>query len=290
MAIHAKDRTTRRTTITPKLAANLLKLNYGKQRSLKTWKLASYAKAIKDGRMHLEPIRIAYVKALRQDKLYDGQHRLKAAYDAGLEFEAIVVRDVVDTEIDLLELNRWVDQGTKRSPNDNTRYWVEAKILAGEFNGHEYSRTIISAIRAALAWRTWVSPRAHSQNEAVDLLDEYADLRDSVLELMESMNNPPHLARVAVIAAMMDTLEVSPKAAKVYWYKVGTLDNLPKNSIEAKLGKYLIGKRILDRGTNKTPDFYKKCIGDWNRAHPEAKIKIKAVSKMRCVKETPKGK
>lgn len=290
MTIHTKERTTRRTTITPKLAASLFKINYGKQRSIKRWKLPSYAKAIKDGRMHLEAIRIAYVKELRQDKLFDGQHRILAAIEYGLEFEAYIIRDVVDTEIDLLELNRCIDQGIKRSPNDNTRYWVEAKILAGEFNGHEYSRTIISAVRSALAWRTWVNPRAHSQNEAVDLLDKYADLRDSVLELMESMNNPPHLARVAVIAAMMDTLEVSPEAAKVFWYKVGTLDNVPKSSIEARLGKYLIGRRINDRGTNRTPDFYKRCIGDWNKAHPETKIKIKAVSKMRCVKEDPKAK
>jgi len=256
-------------------------MNYGKQRPLKRWKIPAYVKAIREGLIDPdEPIRIAYVKEWRQEKMYDGQHRTKAASDYGLSFEATVIRDVVDNEIDLLRLNRKIDQGIVRTPNDLTRYWIEEKILSGEFNGQDYSRRVISCIRSALAWRTFQKPLAHSKNEAVDLLDQFADLRNATLDIMQGMNNPSHLIRVAVLAAMMDTIETNEKAAKDFWYRVGTQENVLANAPENKLAKFLLANHVHS-GINQTPAFYQKCVSMWNKRHPKSTIDIRAASKSR---------
>lgn len=147
--------------ITPKIAANLLELNF-KNRPLKESALRKYSKAISQGcwRLNGETIVIS-----ESNSLLNGQHRLNACLRVGKPFETIVVWGVSDDAFTT------IDDVTRRSGGDTLS-------IAGAKNAKKLA-AVLKFIEEYKNGRL-ASPVNYSNHEYPGLLDKYPEAESSV--------------------------------------------------------------------------------------------------------------
>lgn len=103
-----------RTVITPVTAQALLALN-GRNRTVKSSRVAAYANDMRNGRWRFTGDTIKIATTPEGDRLVDGQHRLAAVIESGCGVEMLIVRGIDESSMPV------IDTGVSRSPADALR-------------------------------------------------------------------------------------------------------------------------------------------------------------------------
>jgi hypothetical protein len=152
-------------TITPEMAKAWLELNIP-NRSLTRTTVLSYARDMKAGRWQVsaDPIRFNV-----EGKLFDGQHRLAAAIEAGVPFTSLVARGLPVDTVDV------IDSGRMRKASD---------MLA--IRGYTNAFALAAAARWLLVMRLGLPSQTGnvltlrpSHNEIMDIVMRHPDLAES---------------------------------------------------------------------------------------------------------------
>ena len=218
-----KNITTEVVAISPNMARELLATSEG-NRSIKSAKVASYARDIKAGKWVLNGETIIISS---KGVLLDGHHRLKACLVADTSFQAIICRGVDDkTSINT------IDMGSSRNVQDVLHFngYKDTKQIAAIVGvlmsleaGRPHSANASSQEYLAYLNRyPFIPEAAHNIQKfrlhgvqtpcgAIDVIGHYSDLREEADDFIEIMKkgynsrpgNPAHILREKIISDLM---------------------------------------------------------------------------------------
>jgi hypothetical protein len=196
--------------VTPDLARSWLERLYEGQRNVRPYHLKAIVRDIQEGRWRFtaEPIIFS-----ASDELIDGQHRLFACIEANRSILSLVVWGVPD------ESYHAIDSSAKRTGGDALR---SAAV--------EYPKDVASAVPFVAKWEQGVSLKLSYSMSA----SEIAEIAERHPGLSESAGRVRLVARLYGHRSIPTFCHyvfsrVDPAAADDFFYRLGTLENLPKH-------------------------------------------------------------
>lgn len=222
--------------VSPELAQNWLNNNINHNRNITPGLVDKYAAVMKRNEWHLsDPLKFDV-----NNRLFDGQHRLKAVIRSGKTIPFVVLRGYEP------ECAQYVDQGKGRK----LEHIAQLKGL--NYNAHH------SAIMRAMLIpnpRFYTFKKTFTHHSVVDLITQYVDYIDFARQAIESKTSPlnkaPFLAVIARAAVHYDVInnqessEALRLSSAIASLKSGYVAHPEQDSAILRLRDYIISSRNL---------------------------------------------
>jgi len=252
--------------ITPSLAKVWGALNtFSSQRPIRQWHLRFLCEEHRNDDFNTGHIAFAS-NGKDPPVLMNGQHQLKMVIIVNKPITAVVEHFNYDIPSDLSELFRKFDSHAMRSLSNMVK--VEHDLQPT----FHWSLRISQLAVTGLFINSNKSTSTH-RSRKVEMLSKNANDAAFIAELFDggvTLENR-HLARGAVVAAMLRTAKVHKNDSRIFWRRVTDGAHLKRNAPEAKLRNFLMttfstrgggGLAVYRRATDK--EILAKCIHGWN--------------------------
>jgi hypothetical protein len=198
--------------------------------------------------------------------LANGQHQCAAILQVGAPIVAVVEEYDCQTPEDFARLYRTFDNNAVRSLSEIALPEARALKL-------DWGRRFISIILSGISFIE--GHNGVHKSKRVEFLKKYIREGRLIHDLFKPVIFPEyrHLARGAVVAAMIMTLRKDAAEAETFWEEVRDGENLRGNSPSLRLRNYLLSTTIgVGRGVTSPSlnaaasnrEMYGKCIVAWN--------------------------
>ena len=232
-------------TITPKLAIRWLEANHG-NRNVRERVVTAYARDMQAGRWRLTG---EAIKFSADDRLIDGQHRLRAVVQAGVNVDMMVVRGLEN------EVQEVLDSGAGRTAGDALR-------MRGETN---YSN-LAASVRAALMYQDGRlyhgGSHKYTHGEVIEFLEKNPEMRDAV-EFAVGLRHQIDIPVSTLSVCIWRLSQVAPDDCTIFFTKLGKktgfVEGDPILALDRRLAEVRRANRILDR-----TDYLSLVFRAWN--------------------------
>ena len=256
--------------ITPTVAEKILECNiYDGQRPIRKKHVKVLSNAINDGVFTVGHIAIAKQGWNGGDNmLVNGQHQCNAVLESGASINAVVEEYQCKTPSDFALLYRQFD-------NNAARNLAEVALPEARALKLDWDKRFLGCFFAGIAIVERFIDMSISKNQKVEYLKKYIPEGKFINALIKEKGtkDTKHIARGAVIAAVIVTYKKNANDAKIFWTEVRDGENLKSNSASLKLRNYLLstssgyGRGVSAPSLNPSAslhEMYSKCIIGWN--------------------------
>lgn len=261
--------------MTPTLAQSWLEqYRYPHQRPLRPHRVSVLAQEMRAGRFALTTIDLRTIENTGQTFLINGQHRLHAIIEAGLEIPMVVVRHRVDSMEAVARDYAVFDTHSKRSHKDalqaydlteETGLTLSQLRILGQTAPFLLSGFRISAVRR--------ESLGQSPVERIDFIRAWAN---TAVLAFTSIGAAEHrrvnrIYNAGTFAVALVTMRYQPDKAERFWRRVAANDGLRQGEPEMKLVEYLTDYRAYNSRDPRLPRAVAAC---WNAAYEGRSLRL----------------
>lgn len=232
-------------TVTPKMALRWLEANHN-NRNVRERVVTAYARDMKAGRWRLTG---EAVKFSADGRLIDGQHRLRAVVQAGINVDMMIVRGLDD------EVQEVLDSGAGRSAGDALR-------MRGETNYSNLAATARAAMMFEDGRLYQGGGTKYTHGEIIEFLEKNPEMRDSV-EFAVSLRHQIDIPISVLGVCIWRLAQVAPDDCTIFFTKLGEKTGFVKGDPILALHNRLTDVRRTNRALDRA-DYLSLVFRSWN--------------------------